>query len=85
MVKVHSNALRHGLIATEVRLAWENYLIGAVRVPGELEVRVGVDPAGRLVEMVGSLLPGGEWLVYHAMTPPTKKVLNEIDYLIRRN
>ena len=41
MVKVHSNALKHGLTATEVRLAWENYLIGAVRVPGELEVRVG--------------------------------------------
>ena len=29
--------------------------------------------------MLGSLLSGGEWLVYHAMTPPTKKVLNEIN------
>lgn len=85
VIKVHPNALKHGLSANEVRLAWENYLIGAVRVPGELEVRVGVDSVGRQVEMVGSLLSGGEWLVYHAMTPPTKKVLNEINYLIRRN
>ena len=85
VIKVHPNALKHGLSANEVRFAWENYLIGAVRVPGELEVRVGVDSVGRQVEMVGSLLSGGEWLVYHAMTPPTKKVLNEINYLIRRN
>lgn len=58
VIKVHPNALKHGLSANEVRLAWENYLIGAVRVPGELEVRVGVDSVGRQVEMVGSLLSG---------------------------
>lgn len=63
----------------------KNYLIGAVRVLGEFEVRVGVDSVGRQVEIVGSLPSGGEWLVYHAMTPPTKKVLNEINYRIRRN
>ncbi len=85
MVRVHTNALKHGLSANAIEAAWQNYLIGAVRIPGELEVRIGADPSGRQIEMVGSLLPEGEWLVYHAMTPPTKKVLNEISRAMRRN
>lgn len=56
-----------------------------MRVPGELEVRIGFDPLGREIEMVGSLLAGGDWLVYRAMTPPTKKVRGEIEKAMRRN
>ena len=29
--------------------------------------------------MVGVLLADGTWLVYHAMTPPSKKTLREIE------
>ena len=84
MIEVHPNALKHGLTEREVETAWENYAIGAVRVPGEIEVRIGVDPSGREVEMVGSLILGSCWLVYHAMRPPTKKVRREIERAMRR-
>lgn len=85
MTTIHPHALAHGLIEDDVAYAWDNYLVGAVRVPGELEVRIGLDASGREIEMVGSLLAGGDWLVYHAMTPPTKKVRREIENAMRRN
>lgn len=81
---VHPNALKHGLTTEQVQSAWENYLVGAVRVPGELEVRIGLTSEGREVELVGSLLADGNWLIFHAMTPPTKKVRTEIDKALRR-
>ena len=81
---VHPNALKHGLTAVQVQSAWENYLVGAVRIPGELEVRIGLTPEGREVELVGSLLADGSWLIFHAMTPPTKQVRTEIDKALRR-
>lgn len=56
----------------------------AVRMPGEREMRTGYDLHGRYIEMVGVLLPDGTWLVYHAMTPPSKKTLREIENARRR-
>lgn len=84
MVEVHPNALKHGLSANEVAQAWENYIIGAVRVPGELEVRIGADFSGREIELVGARLADGGWLVFHALRPPTKKVKKEIEAARRR-
>lgn len=85
MTVVDENALKHGLSEDEVSYAWEHYRIGAVRVPGEREVRIGETLSGREVEMVGALLAGGEWLVYHANTPPTKKMRTEIERARRRS
>lgn len=79
MVLVHGHALKHGLSEEDVRHAWDYYWIGAVRVPGEREVRIGPDLSGRGVEMVGALLGSGDWLVYHALTPPSARMLREVD------
>ncbi len=38
---------------------------------------VGFDGKGRLLEMV-AVFDGKDYLVYHAMTPPTKKMLAEL-------
>jgi hypothetical protein len=38
---------------------------------------VGFDSKGRLLEMV-AVFDGKDYLIYHAMTPPTKKVLAEL-------
>lgn len=75
---------RHPEISDDdVRFAWSHYSIGAVRVPGEREVRLGFDTQGRQLEMVGVLTVDG-WLVYHAMTPPSKKTLREVEAAGRR-
>ena len=63
VVVVHSNALKHGLTAVQVQSAWENYLVGAVRIPGELEVRIGLTPEGREVELVVGLPANGGHVV----------------------
>ncbi len=64
--------------------AWENYALAATRVPGERELRIGYDLHGRCLEMVGALTDEG-WLIYHAMTPPSKKTMREASKARRRN
>lgn len=61
----------------DVIYAWLNYRYAATRIPGEQEIRTGFDLKGRELEMVGVLTEEG-WLVYHAMTPPSKKTRKEI-------
>ena len=68
----------------DVTWAWEHYILLAVRVPGESEVRLGFDLKARELEMVGVLEDDGDWFVYHAMTPPTEKFLREADPKGRR-
>ena len=62
----------------DVVWAWDGITEGVIRDIGEREVRIGFDSRGRELEMVG-VLKDGEWFVYHAMTPPSKKTKSEID------
>ena len=41
-------------------------------------VAVGCDAKGRLVEMVTRRIDADTWLIFHAMTPPTRKTLVEL-------
>lgn len=85
VTRVDKNALKHGLSERSIIYAWEHYSVGAVRVPGEREVRIGFDQQTCEIEMVGVMLEDGEWLVYHANTPPTKKMKVEIEKARRRS
>ena len=67
----------------DVIWAWENYVDRTDREVTERELRIGFDGKGRELEMVGALSKGN-WLVYHAMTSPTKKTRAEIEKA-RRN
>lgn len=65
---------------TDVESAWASCIKSIPRLdrdPREY-IAVGVDGHGRLIEMVGRLLPNGTLLIYHAMTPPTRKALMEL-------
>lgn len=85
LVTVHPRVHeRHPDIAEEdVRWAWVHFTDAAVRVPGEREIRIGLDLRGRELEMVGVLTCSG-WFVYHALIPPTKKTRDEIACARRR-
>ena len=69
---------RHPEISPDdVREAWENSIAYAVRDdsrPFEY-MAVGFDGKGRAIEMVGRRTPDGDWVIWHAFTPPTKKAL----------
>ena len=82
MARIHPRVSeRHPeLSEDDVRHAWDNRFAEATRsdVAGYWQViAIGADQKGRLVEMVASL-QGGDWLVFHAFTPPTKKAMDEI-------
>lgn len=63
----------------DVLVAFENYVRLQHRSEpnSEQAIAVGFDSKGRLLEMV-AVSKGEDYLVYHAMTPPTKKMLDEL-------
>lgn len=77
---------RHPEIAEQdVREAWEACIRSAPRLdrsPIEY-IAIGCDSKGRLLEMVALRTPDGDLVVYHAMTPPTRKALMELG-MVRR-
>lgn len=67
------------LTENDVREAWENYVRMMMREETEeYYVAVGFDLKGRAVEMVAVETIEGNWYIYHAMTPPSTKVLHEL-------
>ena len=78
---------RHPELTDEdVLAAWANCLRSSHRSLGTLEdhVALGLDGKGRAIEMIAVLQPDDSWLIYHAMTPPTQKVLRELGLIDRR-
>ena len=78
---------RHPELSTEdVLAAWDNCLRSSNRNEGALEdyVAVGVDRKGRIIEMIAVLKPDDTWLIYHAFTPPSNRVLQELGLDERR-
>jgi hypothetical protein len=83
-VKVHSRiGERHPEInSDDVLFAWRNSLRSMPRVrknPREY-VAVGVDGRGRIIEMVAARMRDGSWVIFHALTPPTKRTLKELRF-----
>lgn len=78
-IYVHSHALKHGLSQEQILYAWDNYVASQPReTPNEDQIlRVGYSHDGTMLQMVGRLSAHGI-LIYHAMTPPTSKVLKEL-------
>ena len=86
-LSVHPRVIeRHPeLTESDIVIAWENALSSAPRLeknPNEY-VAVGFDSKGRLIEMVAIRESSGDWMLYHAKTPPTKKTLAELRRTMR--
>lgn len=77
-VVVHPRVMdRHPELAEDdVIVAWENY-VRMTRRDGGHAIAVGFDFCGRAIEMVAKE-SSGDYLIYHAMTPPTVKALREL-------
>jgi hypothetical protein len=86
-ISVHPRVCkRHPELAEcDVLTAWENSIISTPRIsknPDEY-IAVGFDEKGRLIEMVAIRCAIGDWLIYHATTPPSDKTFKELG--IERN
>lgn len=81
-VAVHPRVMeRHPDLSEEdVLAAWEGCLRSRPRIDVDAVeyIAIGCDARGRLVEMVAREVGGGTWLIYHALTPPTRKALLEL-------
>ena len=82
-INVHPriNQRHSNLTDSDVTDAWSNIIHSRTRIEEEpFEcVAVGVDGNGRLIEMVAVRIENGSTLIFHAMTPPTKKTLRELN------
>lgn len=81
---VEEHALKHGLSKEQILYAWGNFVMRQNRSsPNEDQVVViGYDRTGRPLQIIATEKPFG-FLIYHAMTPPTKKILRELGLLRR--
>ena len=77
-VVVHPRVMeRHPeLSEDDVREAWNGY-VRMTRRENDQVITVGFDMKGRAVEMVAKE-SSGDYLIYHAMTPPTDSALLEL-------
>ncbi len=84
MVKVLARVYaRHPDLSEEdVLTAWDNRLRTQFRLDGEKPYMVGVGVArsGKPLEMI-AFDDQGDTVIFHAMTPPTKKLLKEMGML----
>jgi hypothetical protein len=72
---------RHSDISDDdVLAAWERCLRFKKRSGGAFDeyAAVGLDSGGRLLEMVAARQSDDSWLVFHAMVPPTPRMLKEL-------
>lgn len=80
-VVVHERVMRrHPNLPEEgVKHAWRNAFVLLDRHggPSGTYIALGVDENGRVLEMIGATLLGGQLMIYHALTPPTRDFLRE--------
>lgn len=88
-VKVHPRIKgRHpDITEQDVLDAWKNCFRSVPRLDRLLHeyIAVGADNKGRLIEMVALRSSDASWLIYHAMTPPSKKTLTELGFVEGRS
>ena len=78
---------KHPEISEEnVRVAFDTILASATRADREHDehIAIGCDDKGRLLELVYTQNEDGDYLIFHAFTPPTKKAMFELGITRRK-
>lgn len=85
IVEIGWSALKHGLSEEDVLHAWR-HAFAELRDSreGSVHLAVGPDQGGRLVEVIAERRADGSWYLFHAMTPPTRRVLRFLGLEVRR-
>ena len=87
-IRVLPSALKHGVSVSDVVYGWSHLKVCIRRVGKENPPRylaVGFLNNGNLIELIGFQDSAGTWFIFHAMCPPTRKFLTEIEKNIRRH
>lgn len=81
MVQIHPHAYKHRLSESEILYAWSNPVVFRFRDASESQeviILIGCLPDTRLCELVAYRTIEGMWCIFHAMAPPTKKFIREV-------
>ena len=74
-------SLRHpDILKEDAAAAWINCITSRPRLgknPSEY-LAIGTDGKGRLIELVALRDTEGDWLIYHAKTPPSENAKREL-------
>ena len=77
------SAKKHGLNEAEIIFAWENIFEGYERhgVEDDFDcyVSFGTLPNGNVAELLWFYGENEDIIIFHAMTPPTKALINELE------
>ena len=74
IMKKHKNISKEDVLS-----AWNNCFIAKPRLDRPHEyIALGPDSSGRLIEMVAVRTKEMSWHIYHAFTPPTPRMLEEL-------
>lgn len=83
-IQVHPRVhQRHPEIKDEDAIAaWTMAIRSVARVWKDPDqyVAVGFDGRGRLLEIVAARDGVGDWVIFHALTPPTKATMRELGF-----
>jgi len=61
----------------DIAHAWENAIASRSRGLDD-HIAIGFDGEGRLLQIAAIRLESGDWLVYHALTPPQESTYKEL-------
>lgn len=81
LIAIHPNSYKHGLDDNAIEHAWRNAFEWLRRDgdDGKTEyVLLGVDHQGRLVELAARSVGNDGYIVFHANTPPSRRMLEEL-------
>ena len=81
LIGIHPHAYKHGLTSDEIEHAWRNAFEQARRdrADGRVDyLLVGLDQKGRLIELIARCCGKDQYIIFHAITPPTRKFLLEM-------
>jgi len=70
--------MKHPELSEEdIAHAWENAIASRSRRSDDY-IAIGFDSNGRLLQICAIRLESGDWLVYHALTPPQDSTYKEV-------
>lgn len=80
-IYIHQNALKHGLTEEEIISAWNNRTITKNSVDESNRIMtISYSNNGKLLELIATRSYVGEYLIFHAFSPPTKKFMRELGF-----
>ena len=80
---IQKSATKHGLSEAEIAFAWQNIFESCERHDADEDfdcyISFGTLPNGNVAELLWFYGNNDDAIIFHAITPPTKTLINELE------